>query len=612
MSKVEFVLASLPIEELQKALHVALGSERNEIQLGEHLRISRDTAFAPNAPVLYDAHAAGYSGTQPVIAQIIGIDYDIPKEILIPMPTKYPILETILTYLKSAGCAIASVAELAKQIAPALGVSCKLDDPLVRSSENSWKEAKIEYEQYQYMFASESIRTSFWGVRDEDGLIRHLISVSHVDEKVAIVPLTFAQHPKFRQPLACNFIFSPEWWLMGCELLKLYPEAEVWITNTWGCFNTSFENPQQRIFLGYYFGAEMISHLKLDCLRGRDAIKVLIVSETDVLEMRRNVEEAILLMSRLKSMDIKAEVKIVDKSMPTYQGKALSFCNTVIPSMFSYYKPNSLSIDQVVRMAMSHGIDIPENLRPDRYGALLSGEEANLVTDFLNRGEVTTVTLHTGVDLTLVTCSIMVGLHNGGIFPGKWPCNRAIGSALFIKSNTIARHNAIFKKLSADKFSCYAIPCGNQDDIEARLYHIVKENGFNVFIFESRQIVQEYRKELQIACEWAQKHGVEIIIITTEEDRSAESFFCDIGGKDLHFWWTEKIKNEYIVEDRPLLNGEAMAFKITLNGHQWTVQDHAEEELRSLSGRDVKIAHERTENEILNSSSDSIISYRRK
>ena len=212
---------------------------------------------------------------------------------------------------------------------------------------------------------------------------------------------------------------------------------------------------------------------------------------------------------------------------------------------------------------------------------------------------------------SLVTCSIVAGLHNGEIFPGKWSCNRTIRPALFIKNNTRDRHNTIFKKLSPDNLSCYEIPGGSRENIERRLYNIVKENGFNVFIFESRQIVSEYHKELQIACEWAQKHDVEVVIITTQEDRSAEGVFCDICGKDIHYWWPSERKNEYIVEDRPLLVGDATAFKITFIGHSWTVQDHAEEELRSLADRNVKILHERTENEAPNSKSDPAINYRR-
>ena len=601
-SKSDFALTTLRLEEIQAAIHVSAGERWNELQLGEHLRISRETPFSPSSEVHYDI---GPSGTLPLITEMAGIDYGIMKERLVVIASKYPMLDIILRSLRSQGIGELSVYDLAQQIAPALGVSCKWDDPIVRRDENTWKEAKIEYEQYP--LAKEFGSGNILCVRDQCGLIRHLIVDKILNGKKIIVPLTFAQHPKFRQPLVCHFAFSPTWWLMGSEQLEKYPEAEVWITNSIDCGNL-FDG--QRVFLSYFFGKEMIPHLELDCLRGRD-VKCMILQEPDGQETRRNVEEAILLMSSLKGMDIKTGFRVVNRAEPIRCGETRHVGDIEIPNVLSYYKPNDVSVDQIVNLAMSFNIEIPENLRPNRYGALLPGKEENLVTDFLDSGAVTAVTVHTGVDLTLVTCSIVAGLRNGTIFPGKWSCKKEIRPALFIKDNTLARHDTIFKKLSPDNLSCYEIPGGSSENIEHRLYHIVKEFGFNVFIFESRQIINEYRKEIQAACEWAQKHGVEIVIITTEEDRSAESFFCDICGKDIHLWQTQKIKKEYIVEDRPLLEGDAAAFKITFTGHSWDVQDHAEEELRSLADRNVKILHERTENEAPNSKSDPAINYRR-
>lgn len=606
-SKSDFALTTLRLEEIQAAIHVSAGERWNELQLGEHLRISREIPFSPSSEVHYDIfEEGGISGTLPLITEMAGIDYGILKEHLVVSSAKYPMLDIILRSLRSQGIGELSVYDLAQQIAPALGVSCKWDDPIVRRDENTWKEAKIEYEQYP--LAKESGYGNILCVRDQGGHIRHLMSERLFNGKRIIVPLAFAQHPQYRQPQVCHFSFSPEWWLMGSEQLEKHSDAEVWITNSIDCGNL-FDG--RRVFLSYFFGKEMIPHLELDCLRGR-VVKCMILQEPDALETRRNMEEAILLMSRLKSMDIKTEFRIVNKAEPILCEEYRQLGDIKIPHVLSYYKPGDVSVDQIVNLAMSYGIEIPENLHHDRYGALLSGKKESLVTDFLDSGAVTAVTVHTGVDLALVTCSIVAGFHNGAIFPEKWSCRQTIKPALFIRNNTVARHNAIFRKLSPDNFFCYEIPGGSHEDIEHRLYHIVKENGFNVFIFESRQIVQEYRKELQTACEWAQKHGIEIVIITTEEDRSAEAFFCDISSKDIHFWWSGERRNEYIVEDRPLLEGDATAFKIMFAGHSWDIKDHAEEELRSLADRNVKILHERTENEDPNTSSDPIINYRRK
>lgn len=606
-SKLDFAGLAFPVEELQRAIHISPGRERGELQFGEFLRFARDTPLFPNEPTLYGIDAEGISGTQPLITGLEAINYGTAEEVLLPSRHRYPMMNTILNSLKAAGSELCSIEELAVQIAPALDLSDKWDDPIVRRDENTWKEAKIGYE--QYLPALKSRQGTILAVRDVKGLIRHLILMTAIDGKRVIVPLTFAQHPKYRQPLVCYFAFSPRWWLMGSEQLKKHPDAEVWITNSIDC-GISFDG--QRVFLSYFFGKEMIPHLELDCLRGRRNVKCMIIQETDAKETRRNVEEAILLMSRLKSMEIKTEPKIVNRAEPVLCEEPRYAGDIEIPNVLSYYKPDNVSVDQIVNLAMSYDIEIPENLRLDRYGALICGKETNLVADFLDSGAVTAVTVHTGVDLNLVTCSIVSGLHNGEIFPGKWSCRQKVKPVLFVRNNTVARHKNIFRKLSPDNFFCYGIPCGSREEIEHRLYNIVKEFGFNVFVFESRQIIHEYRKEIQTACEWAQKHGIEIVIITTEEDRSAEAFFCDVCCKDIHFWQTEKIKKEYIVEDRPLLEGDAAAFKITFTGHSWNIQDHAEEELRSLADRNVKILHVRTEDEDLNTSSDPVINYRRR
>ena len=606
-SKCEFAGCAFPVGELQRALGVSPGGNPGELRFGELLRIAREKPQSPTAPPLYGFDAEGISGTQPLIASLEAINYGIAEEVLLPSSERYPVLSKILEFLQANGCEFRSVEELAGQIAPALNVSGQWDDPIVRRSENTWKEAKIEGE--QYLPALKSQQGTVLAVRDLDGFIRHLILKVVIDGKAVIVPLTFAQHPQYRQPMVCYFAFSPRWWLIGSEQLKMYPEAELWITNDIYCTDSVISADPKRIFLSYFFGKEMIPHLELVCLLGRN---VTVMVELDPIphETRRNVEEAILLMSRLKSMDIKVEFKVVDKSAPTYHGTAKYHGDLKLPDVISLYSPRDVTIEQVVMMAKAHRIEIPENLRPDRYGALDTNAEQPIVKGFINTGEVTGITIHTGVDITLVACSIVHGLRSGAIFSGKWSCCKNVHPVLFIMTNTAHRHNAIFAKFTNTKFPIYEIPCGNKEKIENNLYHIVKENGFNVFVFEARQIVSEYKKELQIACEWAQKHRIGVVVITSEEDLAAATFFSDISGRDIHFWWSEKIKHEYIVEDRPLLFGDASAFKIMLNRHGWSVQEHAEDELRTLKDRNVTILHQQSENENIKST-DPIMQYRR-
>ncbi|MBQ7206199.1 MAG: hypothetical protein IJS01_00220 [Lentisphaeria bacterium] len=317
-SKAEFAHLAFPAGELQRALSVSQGGTQDELQLGEHLRIVRDTPAFPGAPALYGIDAKGISGSHPLIAGLKAINYGITDEVLLPSCDRYPVLNTVLKFLQARGCEFSSVAELAGQIAPALNLSGEWNDPIVRRKENTWQEAKIEYEQYPLI--KETWQERVVPVRDFDGFIRHLILETVIGGERVIVPLTFAKHPKFRQPMVCYFAFSPKWWLLGSEQLKWYPKAEVWITNTLGCTNSVIENPPRRIFLSYCFGRGMIPHLELDCLRGRD-VKVLIGRSKDKYENRRNLEEGVLLASRLKDMDIKVGVKTIEEACPSQEGR---------------------------------------------------------------------------------------------------------------------------------------------------------------------------------------------------------------------------------------------------------------------------------------------------
>ena len=602
-NKDEFALRSLPIDKLRSAICI-FEDEDKHIQPCAWLRIARDRPLHPQAVACYsinDDKKRGYN--QPLIAQSIGISYGMQQEIRMPIPGKYPMLTMLLKYLQSNGCNLKDELELAEQLAPALGIYGGWIEPALVDSGNSWKEAKIEYE--QYFAAKEMSDGNIYAIKDVDGYIRHLICENYADGKVCILPMTFAQHPNYRTPLVCHFIFSPEWWLMGSEQLKLYPEAEVLITNELHCQNS---NPAaDRIFLRYFFGKEMIPYLRLECLKYRN-VKILFNMTSNKQELRINLEEVILLMSRLKKLDIKAEIMQINDDEPLNQ----EISDSGLPNVVFHYKPEKVGIEKIVTLGISYGIKIPENLRPDRYGTLIARENKTLVNGFLNAGEITVVTIHTGVNLTLIACSIMTGLNGGSVFGGKWTCNQKMIPALFVKGITWGRYKNYLEQLSADNCICHELPSGNKDTIETTLYHIVKEKNCNILLFAGRQIVQESRKELEIISNWGRKNGVDIVFITSQEDRAADTFFSDICSRDIYFWWTEKNQHEYLVEDRPLLLGRATAFKIKLNSsHQWIiVEEHAEDELHDLMDRNVKILNTETienNNPIL----DPITQYRR-
>ena len=605
-SKVEIALNSFPVKLLQRALHI-LQDKENRIQFSSRLSIARDVPLHPHAELNYTWDDDNQHYNQPMITGLLRINYGTQDEVRLPSPGKFPMLTTLLNHLQKNGCDFKNESELAKQLAPALGLTGKWYEPVFMESGNSWQEAKIEYEQFPLALKKtvDQINIKIHAIRDYDGCIRHLVCEQYVDGEVVTLPITFAQHPNYRTPMVCHFAYSPEWWLMGSEQLQQFPKAEVCITNDLHC--KIYGSSMTVIFLRYLFGKDMIPYLKLECLKWR-IVKVLFIRNTDKQEMRVNLEEVILLMSRLKKLDIKAEIMQINDDEPLNQ----EISDSGLPNVVFHYKPEKVGIEKIVTLGISYGIKIPENLRPDRYGTLIARENKTLVNGFLNAGEITVVTIHTGVNLTLIACSIMTGLNGGSVFGGKWTCNQKMIPALFVKGITWGRYKNYLEQLSADNCICHELPSGNKDTIETTLYHIVKEKNCNILLFAGRQIVQESRKELEIISNWGRKNGVDIVFITSQEDRAADTFFSDICSRDIYFWWTEKNQHEYLVEDRPLLLGRATAFKIKLNSsHQWIiVEEHAEDELHDLMDRNVKILNTETienNNPIL----DPITQYRR-
>ena len=97
------------------------------------------------------------------------------------------------------------------------------------------------------------------------------------------------------------------------------------------------------------------------------------------LGLRINLEEVILLMSRLKKLDIKAEIMQINDDEPLNQ----EISDSGLPNVVFHYKPEKVGIEKIVTLGISYGIKIPENLRPDRYGALRHDSVKPLVNDFL-------------------------------------------------------------------------------------------------------------------------------------------------------------------------------------------------------------------------------------
>ena len=204
-NKVEFALRSFPIDKLKAAIRI-FKDEDKKIQLCAWLSIARDHPLHPQAPACYSINGDKKRFyNQPLIAQSIGISYGMQQEIRMPIAGESPMLTTLFKYLQSNGCSLKDELELAEQLAPALGIYGGWIEPALVDSGNSWKEAKIEYE--QYFAAKEMSDGNIYAIKDINGYIRHLIYENYADGKVCILPMTFAQHPNYRTPLVCHLSF---------------------------------------------------------------------------------------------------------------------------------------------------------------------------------------------------------------------------------------------------------------------------------------------------------------------------------------------------------------------------------------------------------------------
>ena len=350
-SKCEFVLNNADIKTLQKALPVTEG-ENNSLCLGNNIEIERNTPAYPLALPMYGL-ANHIQGAQPRIERYIDTDFGQRLELLQSCPCKFPVLNVVGDNIFGDPY---QIPHFARQIGTALGISDQWDDQMMKNT-GAWQEAKIEYAQYD--IARQVKQGEVFPIMDNAGHIRNLIIKIYIDPyRYILLPLTFAQHPNFPQPMVCHHAFSPDWWLFNTIGLKHNPHAEAIICNCWEICEKAFGN-EKNVLLGYFWGEEMIPHLHLECLVGRK-VKLLIIESSDRATTSQNLLEAVLLQSRLKAMDINAGI-LLAKDESIFEA---------IPNLIQSAK--SITTDTLVNMAKSLNIDIPDNLSPNRFGMLSS------------------------------------------------------------------------------------------------------------------------------------------------------------------------------------------------------------------------------------------------
>ena len=124
----------------------------------------------------------------------------------------------------------------------------------------------------------------------------------------------------------------------------------------------------------------MISHLHLECLNGRNVSLLVLESySTDIT--RQNLLEAVLLKSRLKSMNINTAILLAEHK---------SCCEA---SQDVLQSTKSITTEALVNMGRKFGIDIPENLSPNRFGRLQQISSRTLIGGFAESGTLTAVTM---------------------------------------------------------------------------------------------------------------------------------------------------------------------------------------------------------------------------
>ena len=592
-SKCEFVLNNADIKTLQKALPVTEGENNslclsNNIEIELKIGIERNIPAFPRALPMY-GFVQQYQGAQPQIKRLIDTDFGQRLETLYPCPCKFPVLNVVADNIFGDPY---QIPHFARQIGTALGISDQWDDQMMKNA-GAWQEAKIEYAQYD--IARQVKQGEVFPIMDNAGHIRNLIIKIYIDPyRYILLPLTFAQHPNFPQPMVCHHAFSPDWWLLYANLLKYNPHAEVIISNYWEICEKALWN-EKNAFLGYFWGEGMIPHLHLECLVGRK-VKLLIIESSDRVTTRQNLSEAVLLQSRLKAMNINAGI-LLAKDESIFEA---------IPNLIQSAK--SITTDTLVNMAKSLNIDIPDNLSPNRFGMLSSAIADTLVEGFAESGTLTAITIHDNVDMTLITISVLAGiLRQGSIFPDYWRCNSRIVPECFVIGSTANRYNRIFKQLAPDdNFKFRGLGSLKKDGVTKCLNGICHENDSDIFIFSGREIVKEYQKELKESCDWAIKKNKAIVVVTSHDGSASENFIADHAGRDIHVWNSGKKQSEYIIEDRPLLGGKPSFFKIEYKGNAWTTAAASDDEIRNIDGRNFSMT-----NTSENSGEKAINNYRR-
>lgn len=514
--------------------------------------------------------ANGINSTAPLIEAYQTTLFGRDATLITTTEQTYPCLEIVRTGCKDATGKKISFTQIAKQIAPVIGIEGKWDEPALRKDSLRWKNAKIEYKLLP-MISNRVLLP----VKDYDGCIRNLLEIRQDPDMV--LPFSFAQNAKdYCVPKTCNFSFEASWYFLNSEYLKIYKNAQIIITNELGVVLGN-KPDEHCIVLGYVFGGEMIAHLNVEGVRYR-SISLLVIETPDRARFRKNLQEVVTLLARFCELDV--SVRIVYAKC-TYADDGLvrrkcEFAEKELELNFvseRYDVPFSISKDELIKIAMTYQILIPDNIRLDRHGRIPERKQMSLIADMIDSGNTSVVLAHRGVDVSLVSGSIAAGIHGytGYVFPEHWKIIKGCSAVVLTASGSQAGIEKTVKRLHTKSCPLYTLPTGTKVEIEQRLSAIRHETGANIFIFAGSKILTEQKKLLEAASFWAQKTGVGMLICCSVNGSAGCADFMDeICWRKFHVLHLPGNDLTYLMKEDDPFAEEPQIFKLVLKCGTWT------------------------------------------
>lgn len=485
--------------------------------------------------------------------------------------SNYPCLKIIESTQTNISKESIPYAQTAKQLASVLGISGTWDEPALKKNSFRWKTSKIEYQMH-----SRISNRILLEVKDYDGCTRNLIEIRQSPNLV--LPLSLAQDAiNFCVPMHCHFSFDASWYFQNSEYLAKFKSARVVITNELGVVLGNRPD-KHTVVLGYAFGYEMIAYLKLEGLRYRDVI-LLVIETPKAAEFRKNLQEAIALLSRFRELDVKIEIAYAKCSYAD-GGTILRKCKVdqkEVELEFlteRYDDPITISRDELIKTAMEHGIFIPDNIRLDRLGLIPEHEQNSLITNLLDSGTTTAILSHDGVDTSLITGSLAAEMngYTENVFYEHWKITGKCSPVIFTASGLQAGIEKAIAGLRAKPCPLYTFPSGTKVEIEQRLSAIRHETRANIFIFSGRQIFTEQKKLLEIAAVWMQKSGAGMLICGNVNTSTGTSDFLDeICWRKFHVLRQNNNDLTYLINEDDPFSENPHIFKMTLKCGMWSV-----------------------------------------